>query len=63
MVRISKAFHAVRPGEVYPTLIAAGEEVDGRLAEIAAQLDAVEKPAAKSAPANKAAKRAPENKG
>lgn len=63
MQKTTKAFEAVRPGDVYPSTIAAGEEVEGRLAEIAEQIGALEKPAGKTAPANKAAKRAPENKG
>lgn len=70
---VSKAFKAVRPGDIYPSTIAEGEEVSGRLAEIAAALDCLERPApqktapekqaAKAAPANKAAKAAPESKG
>lgn len=63
MPKVATSFDAVRPGDVYPTRISAGETVEGRLAEIAAALGALEAPAGKTAPANKAAKRAPENKG
>ena len=62
MVKTNKEFKAVKPGEVYPSTIAAGTEVEGRLAQIAAQLNAVEVPAQKSAPKRKAHKGAPENK-
>lgn len=60
MTKTTKAFDAVRPGDVYPTRIEAGEEVGGRLAEIAEQIGATD--ARKSAPKTKAVKAAPENK-
>lgn len=57
MAIVAKTFKAVRPGDVYPSEIVVGEEVDGRLAEIAEQLGAL-------APRRtKARKAAPENKG
>lgn len=70
MAKVSTAFEAVRPGDVYPSTIAVGEEVTGRLAEIAAQLGALEAapvvPPAKvsmaKAPSNRAARKAPETK-
>lgn len=34
-VKLDRPLHAVRPGEVYPVMIPAGEIVEGRLAEIA----------------------------
>lgn len=34
-VRLERPLHAVRPGEIFPVVIPAGEIVDGRLAEIA----------------------------
>lgn len=37
-VEVTKSFRAVRPGEVYPVEIPAGETVSGRLAEIALAL-------------------------
>lgn len=46
---VSKSFKAVRPGEVYPSTIEEGEEVDGRLAEIGKELKAL-----KAAPKKKA---------
>lgn len=58
MQKVTTSFKAVRPGDVYPTTIEAGETVDGRLAEIAKDLGALEKPK----PAKKAIKKAPENK-
>lgn len=70
MAKVARSFDAVRPGNVYPETIAVGEEVTGRLAEIAAQIGALETttvaPPAKvsvaKAPSNRAAKRAPEVK-
>lgn len=61
-MKVSKSFKAVRPGEIYPSVISQGEEVEGRLAEIAVALNAVETPAKTLAKASKAAKGAPENK-
>lgn len=61
MPKTSKAFDAVAPGEIYPKTIPAGTEVEGRLAEIAEHIGALEvevKPARKT----KAIKAAPENK-
>jgi len=58
MPKLTKAIHAVPPGEVYPRRFEAGEEVDGRVAEIAEAMGALEK----AAPKRKAMK-APENKG
>jgi hypothetical protein len=60
MPKTTKAFQAVRPGNVYPDTIAAGEEVEGRLAEIAEAVGAVE--AEKTPRKTKAMKAAPENK-
>ncbi|MFO7905805.1 MAG: hypothetical protein R6U98_24315 [Pirellulaceae bacterium] len=54
MVKLSKDLFAVRPGSVYPEWIRKGEEVDGRLEEIAKKVGAVD--------ARKALKGAPENK-
>ena len=54
MAVVSKAFFAVRPGDVYPTWVEAGEQVDGRLEEIARQLGALDRKARKAAPENKA---------
>lgn len=34
-VKVTREFRAVKPGEVYPSLIKAGETVEGRLEEIA----------------------------
>jgi len=56
MPKLTKTIQAVPPGEVYPRTFEAGEEVDGRLAEIADQLGALEKPKRK-------AMSPPENKG
>lgn len=60
MVKLNKDLFAVRPGKVYPEWIRKGEEVEGRLAEIAKQAGAVEPPQRKAntkgAPENKAAK-------
>lgn len=48
MAIVAKPFKAVRPGDVYPSEIAKGEEVEGRLAEIAELLEclAEDEPAA-----------------
>lgn len=54
MPKLTKEIYAVRPGNVYPEVIPAGEVVEGRLAEIAEDLGAIAK--------TKAAKGAPENK-
>lgn len=62
MAEVIKSFKAVKPGEVYPSDIPAGEEVEGRLAEIAAQLGCLEVEKPKAAPKKKALKGAPENK-
>ena len=67
MPKVAREFQAVRPGNVYPETIAVGEEVTGRLAEIAAQLDALEGAAKPTVSVQKsantrAAKRAPETK-
>lgn len=63
MPKTTKEFRAVRPGNVYPETIPVGEEVEGRLAEIAEQLGALGKRKAKTAaPENKAVEAAPENK-
>lgn len=70
MAKASREFEAVRPGDVYPSTIQAGEELTGRLAEIAAQIGALEAapvaPPAKvsmaKAPSNRAARKAPETK-
>jgi hypothetical protein len=63
MTKTTKAFHAVRPGKIYPETIPAGEDVDGRLAEIAVQLGCLDQEKPKAAPKTKAAtKGAPENK-
>lgn len=60
---VSTPFKAVRnKGDIYPSQIEKGEEVEGRLAEIAAALDALEKTERKTAPENKATKAAPSNK-
>ena len=60
MPKLTKSMTAVPPGEVYPRVFEAGEEVDGRIAEIAEQMGALEQP--KSAPKRKAMT-SPENKG
>jgi len=57
MPKLTKSIKAVPPGEVYPRTFEAGEEVEGRLAEVAEQLGALEK----AAPRRKAMK-PPENK-
>lgn len=62
MLKTTKAFDARRPGDIYPSRIDAGEEVDGRLAEIAEQLGALESADSKPARKTKAVKAAPENK-
>lgn len=67
MNKIARSFDAVRPGDVYPSTVQVGEEVTGRLAEIAAALGALEPVAPvqasiAKAPSNRAAKRAPETK-
>ena len=54
MAVVAKRFRAVRPGDVHPTWVEAGERVDGRLEEIARQLGALETKARKAAPENKA---------
>lgn len=51
MPKVTKAFKAVRPGDVYPTTIEKGEEVTGRLLEIAKAMGAVK--SAGAAPENK----------
>ena len=59
MVKLNKDLFAVRPGNIHPEVIPKGEEVDGRLEEIAKEVGAVESPqrkAMKGAPENKAAK-------
>lgn len=54
MPKLTKDIFAVRPGEVYPSTIAKGEEVEGRLAEVAKQMGALsERKAIKGAPENK----------
>jgi hypothetical protein len=62
MAKVAREFQAVRPGNVYPETIAVGEEVTGRLAEIAAALDALEGAETTPVKATRAAKRAPEVK-
>lgn len=62
MTKVSIAFEAVRPGDVYPSTIPVGEEVSGRLAEIAAALGALHAASVTKPPSNRAAKRAPETK-
>lgn len=57
-MKTTKEFTAVRPGNIYPETIPAGEEVEGRLAEIAVALGAAETPAKTT----KAVKSEPENK-
>jgi len=57
MPKLTKSIKAVPPGEVYARTFEAGEEVEGRLAEVAEQLGALEK----VAPKGKAMK-PPENK-
>ena len=57
MPKLTKSIKAVPPGEVYPRTFETGEEVEGRLAEVAEQLGALEK----AAPRRKAMK-PPENK-
>ncbi len=59
MVKLTKDLFAVRPGKIHPEVIPKGEEVDGRLEEIARQVGAVQSPqrkAMKGAPENKATK-------
>lgn len=55
MKTVTKSFKAVRPGDIYPTTVEIGEEIDGRLLEIAEELGCVEKNAKPAATA-KAAK-------
>lgn len=62
MAKVTRAFDAVRPGNVYPETIAVGEEVTGRLAEIAAALDALEGTATTPVKATRATRKAPETK-
>ncbi len=57
MPKLTKSIRVVPLGEVYPRTFEAGEEVEGRVAEVAEQLGAFEKPT----PKGKAMK-APENK-
>lgn len=62
---VAKAFHAVRPGNVFPEVIAIGEEVEGRLEQIAREIGALvedAEKAMKAAPSNKSVKGAPETK-
>lgn len=56
MPKLTKTIQAVPPGEVYPRTFEAGEEVGGRVAEVAEAMGALEKPKRK-------AMKAPENKG
>lgn len=56
MPKLAKTIRMVAPGDVYPSVFEAGEEVDGRVAEVAEQLGALEKPVKK-------AMKSPENKG
>jgi len=55
MAKLTKAIKAVLPGEIYPTTLEAGTEVEGRVAEIAEAMGALGK-------STKAVKKAPENK-
>jgi hypothetical protein len=57
MPKLTKSIKAVPPGEVYPRTFEAGEEVEGRVAEIAEQLGALHK-----APPKTKAMKPPENK-
>lgn len=58
MPKLTKSIRVVPPGEIYPRVFAAGDEVDGRVAEVAEQLGAIEKPKPK-----RKAMTPPENKG
>jgi len=58
MPKLTKAIRAVPPGEVYPRTFAAGEQVEGRVAEVAEAMGALEKAAPK-----RKAMTPPENKG
>lgn len=53
MAKLTKSIYAVRPGNVYPETIEAGEDVDGRLEEIAKACGALATKASKGAPKNK----------
>jgi len=60
MAKLTKDIFAVRPGEIYPSRLKAGEDVEGRLAEIAEQMGALRQ--SKAPEKHKAHKSAPENK-
>lgn len=65
MAVVSKAFKAVRPGDVYPSEIAVGENVTGELEDVAKALGCLAEPKAKAkgaASKTKAKGAAPENK-
>lgn len=66
MSKATREFDAVRPGDVYPSTVQVGEELTGRLAEIAAQIGALETAPSQAslakAPSNRAARKAPETK-
>lgn len=46
---VTKAFKAVKPGEVYPTEFAPGDAVEGRIEEIAREIGAIETPPERAA--------------
>lgn len=54
MPKLIKPIYAVRPGKVHPEMIPEGEDVTGRLEEIARDMGAIR--------ATKAMKKAPETK-
>lgn len=60
---LKEDFQVVVPGEIYPRTLKAGEEVSGRVAEMAAACGKLEtSKAIRKAPENKAHRRAPETK-
>lgn len=63
MAKLSKEIRIVLPGDVYPTTLPKGAEVEGRVAEVAEQLGALDDVrSSRAAPRNKASKSAPETK-
>lgn len=61
MPKVTQTFKMVRPGDVHPTAVEEGEEVTGRVAEVAKHLGCLA-PAAPEARKGKAKGAAPENK-
>lgn len=57
MIKVTQAFSGVKDGETHPTDFVVGDEISGKLAEVAVQAKL-----AKEAPEEKSLKSAPENK-